>query len=203
MPNTTLLVKALSPGRVVMAKPIEPADLDKAVKLVETAMKTDAKKAKLREEQRAKAEAALEAFNDNYAARTKELIAKRKHRVSDLEKAVGIAEHELAKDHPLTAKLNDLIDKAKKIPFDPRYEEMDKAIHALEDWDVELEKTDQPKKAITLIEKTKVALDSASADKRKAADEYMKVAEAARKDLEAVEDADVKKELSTILDGEL
>lgn len=186
-----------------MAKPIDLADLDKAVKLVETAMKTDAKKAKQREEQRKKAEAALEAFNDNYAARFKEAIAKKKRRVSDLEKAVGIAEHELAKDHPLTAKLKDLIDKGKKIPYDPRYDEMDKAIHALEDWDVELEKTDPPKQAIKLIEKTKAAIDSALTEIKKAADAYMKVAETARKDLEAVEDADVKKELSTILEGEL
>jgi len=186
-----------------MAKPIEPAELDKAAKLVETAMKTEAKKAKQREEQRKKAEDALEAFKDNYAARTKEMVAKKKHTVTDLEKAVGVAEHELAKDHPLVAKLNDLIDKAKKVPYEPRYDELDKAIHALEDWDVAVEKTDQPKKAITQIGKTKEAIDSALADIKKAVDDYMKVAEAAKKDLGDVEDADVKKELTAILEGEL
>jgi len=185
-----------------MAKLVDLADLDKAVKLVETAMKTDAKKAKQREAQRKKAEAALEAFNDNYAAHSKEAIAARRKAVTDLEKAVGIAEHELA-NHPLVAKLNELIDKAKKIPYAPRYDELDKAIHALEDWDIALEKTDQPKLAIKLIEKTKVALESVKTDVTKAIEEYIKGAEAAKKDLTDVEDADIKKELTTILDGEL
>jgi hypothetical protein len=186
-----------------MAKPVDTADLDKAAKLVETAMKTEAKNAKLREQQRAKAEAALEAFNDNYAVRTKEKIAKVDLLVTDLEKAVGIAQRELPKDHPLTAKLNGLIDLLKKIDYDRRVDELNKAIQAVEDWNVALEKTDQPKKAITLIEKSKAAIDSAKTEISKASDKYNEGAKAAKKDLEAVEDADVKKKLAAVLEGEL
>ena len=186
-----------------MGKVIDLADLDKAAKLVETAMKTEAKKAKQREEQRKKAEAALEAFNDHYAARSKDAITSRKRSVIDLEKAVGVTERELGKTHPLTAKLNDLIDKANKIPYDSRYAELDKAIHALEDWDVVLENTDQPKLAIKLIEKAKAALESHKTEVTKAYDAYYAVAEAAKKDLGDVKDPDLRKELTKVLEGEL
>ena len=186
-----------------MAKSIDLADLDKAVKLVETAMKTEAKKAKLREEQRKKAEDALEAFNDNYAALSKDAITSRKRSVIDLEKALGVTERELAKGHPLTAKLNDLINQAKKIPYDPRYAELDKAIHALEDWDVVLENTDQPKLAIKLIEKAKAALESAKTEVTKAVDAYYELAQAVKKDLEGVKDPDLRKELTKVLEGEI
>jgi tetratricopeptide (TPR) repeat protein len=186
-----------------MAKPIDTGDLDKAIKLVETAMKTEAKNAKLREQQRAKAEAALEAFNDNYAARTKETIARVDVLVTEYEKAVGIAQRELPKDHPLTTKLNGLIDLLKKIDYDRRIDELNKAIQAVEDWNVALEKTDQPKKAINLIEKSKAAIDSAKAEITKASGEYNKGAIAAKKDLDAVEDADVRKKLAAVLEGEL
>jgi exonuclease VII small subunit len=191
------------PWSVVMGKVIDLADLDKAIKLVETAMKTDAKKAKLREEQRKKAEAALEAFNDNYAARSKDAITSRNRSVIDLEKAIGVTERELGKTHPLTTKLDDLINKAKRIPYDPRYAELDKAIHALEDWDVVLEKTDQPKLAIKLIETARAALETAKTEVTKAYDAYYKVAEAAKKDLEGVTDPDLRKELAKVLEGEL
>jgi hypothetical protein len=186
-----------------MAKPIDLADLDKAIKLVEAAMKTDAKKAKLREEQRKKAEDALEAFNDNYAARMKENIAKVKRTVTDLEKAVGIAQRELPKDHPLTKKLNGLIDLAKKVDYGRRDASLNRAIKMLEEWDVELEKTDEPKKAIAQIEVAKAAIDAARAAIKKSSDEYEKLAAAAKKDLNGVEDADVKKDLAVILEGEL
>ena len=186
-----------------MAKPIDLADLDKAVKLVETAMKTEAKNAKLREQQRAKAEAALEAFNDNYAARTKEMIIKVDGLVTEYEKAVGIAQRELPKDHPLTKKLNEIIDLLKKINYERRVEDLNKATQAVEDWDVSKEKTDQPKKAISLIEKAKAAIDAAKTEIDKASDEYNKETKAAKKELEAVEDPDVKKKLAAVLEGEL
>ena len=186
-----------------MAKPVDTADLDKAAKLVEVAMKTEAKNAKVREQQRAKAEAALEAFKDNYAARSKESTAKKKRLLADMEKAVGIAENELDKDHPLTAKLRDLIAKGKKIVYEPRYDELDKAIHALENWDVELEKLDQPKLAIKLIGNTKTALDTLFNDRSKEIDEWLSLGKAARKDLDDVEDPDIKKQLSAILEGEI
>jgi hypothetical protein len=185
-----------------MAK-VVPADLDKAIKLIETAMKTESKNAKLREQQRKKAEDALETFLDNYSARTKEILSKTKRHLLDLEKARGVAESELEKDHPLTAKLIDLINKVKKVPYEPHYDELDKAIRALENWDVESEKLDQPKQAVKHVENFKGVHKSDEAAIGKAADEYAKVAEAARKDLDAVEDADVKKELAKILEEEI
>jgi hypothetical protein len=179
------------------------ADLDKAIKLIETAMKTESKNGKLREQQRKKAEGALEAFLDNYSARTKELVAKKKRHQTDLEKARGVAESELDKDHALTAKLIGLIDIAKKVPYDPHYEELDKAIRALENWDVETEKLDLPKQAIKHVENFKAVDKSDEAAIEKSIEEYAKAATAAKKDLDAVEDADVKKELSKILDEEI
>jgi hypothetical protein len=179
------------------------ADLDKAVKLVETAMKTDAKNAKLREQQRAKAEAALEAFKDNYAKSGREGNATKKQILTDLEKAVGIAENELDEDHPLIAKLRELITKGKQVSYEPDYTELDKTIHALENWDVKLEKTDQPKLAIKLIGTTKTAIDSEIKTRDKTIEEWLSLSKAARKDLEDVDDPDVKKVLTEILKGEL
>ena len=186
-----------------MAKLINTADLDKVVKLVETAMKTEAKNAKLREQQRVKAEAALEAFKDNFAARHKEGIARQKDYVTDLAKAVGIAAHLLTKGHPLTAKLNVLIDELKKINFEPRFDELNKAINAIESWDVTSDKTDPPKLAIKLIGNTKTAIDSGIAERKKALGAWRTLADAAKKDLDAVDDPDVKKDLTKILEGEL
>jgi hypothetical protein len=186
-----------------MAKHVELADLDKAIKLVEVAMKTETKKAKLREEQRKKAEDALEAFVDGFAARNKEVIATIKRLTSDLEKGVGVAQRELPKDHPLTKKLNDLIDLLKGINTTRRDDELNKAIRTIEDWDVALEKLDEPKKAISLIEKAKAVIEAAKTERAKIQAEYVKIAAAALKDLESVEDADVKKELAAILEGEL
>ena len=179
------------------------ADLDKAIKLIETAMKTESKNAKLREQQRKKAEGALEAFLDNYSTRTKEIVAKAKRHLTDLEKARGVAESELDKGYPLTAKLIDLIGKVKKIPYEPHYEELDKAIRALENWDVESEKLDHPKQAIKHVENFKAVDKADDTAIAKAIEEATKVANAARKDLDAVEDADVKKELSKILEEEI
>src|SRR5262245_16945870 len=96
-PSQSTAWQKFRPRRVIMAD-VNLADLDKAVKLVETAMKTDAKNAKLREQQRAKAEAALEAFKDNYAKSGREGNATKKQILTDLEKAVGIAENELDDD---------------------------------------------------------------------------------------------------------
>jgi hypothetical protein len=186
-----------------MPKKPDPADLDKIIKLVETAMKTEAKQAKLREQQRKKAEAALEAFKDNYAEYNKETIARVKGYTSDLKKAVGIAQRDLPKDHPLTKKLNDMIDLVAKLNFDRKVDELNKAIVLIEDWDVALEKLDQPKKAISSIEGAKESINASIAAKIKATDEFNKIGEAARKDLESVDDPDVKKELAAILEGEL
>src|SRR5262245_49874967 len=84
---------------IVMAA-MDPSDLDKAVKLLETAMKTDVKKAKQREDLRKKALSHLEEFKHVYAANFKEARASEKKRTVELEEAVGVAEHELPQGHP-------------------------------------------------------------------------------------------------------
>jgi hypothetical protein len=183
-----------------MAKVVDLGDLDKISKSVDTAMKLDAKKAKQREEQRKKSLSDLEGFKKNYAERQKELKADDKRIVDLLEKAVGIAEHELPKGHPLVADLNTLIDQNKKVPRDTHYEEMDKAIDALDDWDTSLEKLDLPKQAIASLKKTKEVLASAHSDLEKVTAVYEKALSQAVKDLETVEDPDVKKRLKAIFD---
>jgi hypothetical protein len=184
---------------IVMAQ-LEPDDLDKVVKLLETAMKTDAKKAKQREELRKKALSQLEKFKHDYAANFKAARATEKKRTEELEEAVGIAEHELPKSHPLVAHLNDAIDKIKAIPLNSDYAQLDKAMDAVEDWDVAVEKNDVPKNAIKYLQAAKADYVSERSEIDKAIDEYAKLMSTAKSDLETVDDPDVKKKLKEILD---
>jgi hypothetical protein len=181
---------------VIMAK--EHAKLDKVIELIETAMKTGAAEAELRETQRQKAEAELEGFKDSYARALKEHKESDKNSIDILQKADGIAENEL-KGHPLVTRLNKLLAILKKIPRDGQYDDLNKAVNALEDWDVKLEKTDMPKKAIKHLQQAKVVLSARQAVVVKLSDEYSKVYGAAMKDLETVKDPDVKKRLKALL----
>jgi hypothetical protein len=184
---------------LVMAH-LDPADLDKMAKLLETAMKTDVKKAKQREELRKKALSQLQQFKHNYAASYKSSRAAEKKIAEDVEKAVGIAEHELQKGHPLVAHLNEAIGKLKAIPLNTDYAQLDKAMDAVEDWDVAVEKNDLPKNAIKYLNGAKADYTSELSAIDKAVDEYAKLMSAAKKDLETVDDLDVKKELKELLD---
>ena len=174
-------------------------DLGKVVKLLETAMKTDVKKDRQREDLRKKALSQLQTFKHTYAASFKATRAAERKVAEDLEKAVGVAEHELQNGHPLVAHLNGAIDKLKAIPLKTDYAQLDKAMDAVEDWDVKVEKNDVPKNAIKYLQAAKTDYASERSDIDKALDEYAKSIAAAKKDLEAVDDADVKKELQEIL----
>jgi len=175
-------------------------DLDKATKLLETAMKLDAKKSKQREDSRKKALSQLQQFKHDYAASYKESRAGERKTAERLEEAVGIAEHELQNGHPLVAHLNDAIGQLKAIPLNTDYAQLDKAMDAVEDWDVAVEKNDVPKNAIKYLQAAKADYTSERSEIDKAIDQYGKLMTVARKDLEAVDDPDLKKKLKEIID---
>jgi hypothetical protein len=188
-------------GDASMAKPVDPAELDKVSKSVDTAMKMDTKNAKKRDDARKKALGELEAFKKNYAERLKELKASDRKTIEILQKADGIGENELDKDHPMKKNIDDLIAKAKKVNRDSNYADMEDAIATLNDWDVELEKVDMPKKAIQQLKKAKDALQADKDATGAQVDEYSKALDKAYKDLDTVEDPDVKKRLKAIFSG--
>jgi hypothetical protein len=175
-------------------------ELDKVAQLLETAMKTDTKRAKQREEMRKKALSQLENAKRSYGERCKKGKATVRQIAADFEKAVSIAEHDLPRGHPLVAHLNDAIVKLKSVPFDTDYAQLDKAIDAIEDWDVAYEKDDLPKKAIQFVQAAKADSVKRSSNYNKAKDAHEKLLPAIKSDLERVEDADVKKQLKTLLD---
>lgn len=184
-----------------MAKPVDRSDLEKISKAIEAAMKLDAKQAKKREDQRKKALADLEGFKKNYAERRKELKAGDRKTLEGLERADGIAENELPEDHPVRADIDDCIQKVKAVGRDTIYTDMDKAIDALDDWDTSLEKQDLPKQAIASLKKSKDALDADHDAVDKAVEAYEKALAKAVKDLDSIEDPDVKKRLKAIFEG--
>jgi len=183
-----------------MAAELDLEDLDTVAKLLETAMKTDVKKAKQREDVRTKAISQLEEFKRIYAAAFRSVNARERKVVENLEKGAGIAEHELPRDHPLVGHLNDAIEKAKAVPYNTDYANLDKAIDSLEDWDVSVEKDSLPKKAIVYLRAAKLAYESEGAEITKAKERYDKVLAALKKDLETLDDPDLKKKLREALD---
>src|SRR5262245_40105538 len=175
-------------------------ELDKVAQLLETAIKTETSKAKEREAMRKKALSQLVNAKRSYGERCKKGKAIMRQIAADFDKAVSIAEHDLPRGHPLVAHLNDAIVKLKAVPFDTDYAQLDKAIDAIEDWDVAYEKDDLPKKAIQFVQAAKADSAKRSSNYNKAKDAHEKLLPAIKSDLERVEDADVKKQLKTLLD---
>jgi len=175
-------------------------ELDKVAQLLETAIKTETSKAKEREAMRKKALSQLVNAKRSYGERCKKGKATMRQIAADFDKAVNIAENKLPRGHPLVAHLNDAIVKLKAVSFDTDYAQLDKAIDAIEDWDVAYEKDDLPKKAIQFVQAAKADSAKRSSNYNKAKDEHEKLLPAIKSDLERVEDANVKKQLKTLLD---
>jgi hypothetical protein len=176
---------------------IEHAKLKKVKGLIETAMKTNVAKSKLRETLRKKAEAELDAFKDSYAEVLKYYEKAGEENAEVWQQANGIAEKVLIKDHSFMARVNDMVAINKKLLLDGQYDDLDKAIDALEDWEVTNAKTDVPKKAIKHLEQATDVLSAQQAEIEKIGEEHTKGYAEVVKAFFPVEDAE--KEIKDLL----
>jgi hypothetical protein len=170
------------------------------VKLIEATMKTQVSNVKEREELRKKILRNMQEYKDRIAAANRQSKATNDRRIEALEKAVGIAQHELKRGHPLVAHLDKAIDLFQAVARPVPYGSLDKAMDAVEDWDVASENNASLKNASKYLQEEDKLFVSASAGIEKREQAAKAMVSTCVKDLQSVDNPDVKRKVQVFID---